>query len=143
MDINNKIKNFGPDHCLLYAISEDYSQLDKSNSGQTTLVEKVQAALDGGITLLQMRIKSSGFAKEKETVNLLREIRDKCRQYAVPFIINDYVDLAVELDADGVHLGVDDMPLAEARKLLGAEKVIGVTMKTVAGALEAQSEGAE
>jgi thiamine-phosphate diphosphorylase len=101
---------------------------------------QVEKALRGGVTMVQFREKHlQGEALEQEA----RSVQAVCRKYQVPFLVNDDVMLAQKIDADGVHIGQGDMPLREARALLGAGKIIGVTAKTVAQAKEAEAGGAD
>ena len=119
---------------LLYAITDRHWL-----SGES-LATQVQKALEGGVTFVQLREKE---LSEEVLMHEAMEIRDICRAYHVPFVIDDNVDLAVAIDADGVHLGQGDMSPVEAREMLGDSKIIGVTAKTVEQALKAQSEGAD
>lgn len=119
---------------LLYAVT------DRSWLGEETLYDQVQEALEGGVTCLQLR------EKDLNNEDFLREalaIRDLCRSYDVPFIINDNVDIALACDADGVHVGQQDMAAGQARQKLGAEKILGVSVQTVAQAAEAAASGAD
>ncbi|MCF0114506.1 MAG: thiamine phosphate synthase, partial [Erysipelotrichaceae bacterium] len=119
---------------LLYAITDRHWLRGES------LATQVQKALEGGVTFVQLREKE---LSEEVLMHEAMEIRDICRAYHVPFVIDDNVDLAVAIDADGVHLGQGDMSPVEAREMLGDSKIIGVTAKTVEQALKAQSEGAD
>ncbi len=116
---------------LLYAIT------DKSWLEGKTLTEQVKEALEGGVTMVQYRQKKNPSIEEAVS------LKDLCHSYKVPFIINDYVDLAKEIDADGVHVGLSDMAVAAARAALGPDKIIGATAKTVTQALAAQNAGAD
>jgi thiamine-phosphate diphosphorylase len=119
---------------LLYAVT------DRTWLGSETLAMQVEKALRGGVTMVQFREKHlQGEALEQEA----RSVQAVCRKYQVPFLVNDDVMLAKKIDADGVHIGQGDMPLREARALLGAGKIIGVTAKTVAQAKEAEAGGAD
>ena len=121
---------------LLYAIT------DRAWTGNETLEDQVEKALKGGATMIQLREKKRdemGSEYEAEAV----VIRDLCRKYEVPFIINDDVELAAKIDADGVHLGQSDMSPAKARLILGSDKIIGVTAKTVQQAQAAKDAGAD
>ncbi|MEJ1528634.1 thiamine phosphate synthase, partial [Escherichia coli] len=92
-----------------------------------SLYQQVEKALQGGVTFLQLREKNLDkelFMKEA------REIKELCRKYKVPFIINDNVEIAKAIDADGVHVGQSDMEAGDVRKRLGADKIIGVSAKT-------------
>lgn len=120
--------------CLLYAVT------DKSWLRGQTLAQQVEAALRGGVTMVQLREKTlSGQALEQEA----EEILGLCRQYGVPLLINDDVMLAKKIGADGVHVGQSDMAAAEARSILGNDAIIGVTARTVEQALAAEQAGAD
>lgn len=122
------------ENCLLYAVT------DTSWLRGRTLAQQVEEALRGGVTMVQLREKElQGEALEQEA----REILAICRQYGVPFLINDDVMLAKKIGADGVHVGQDDMSAAKARELLGEDAVIGVTARTVEQAVAAQEAGAD
>lgn len=120
--------------CLLYAVT------DRSWLRGQTLAQQVEAALRGGITMLQLREKN---LEEEAFEREARVIQDLCRSFDVPFLINDNVELAKRLNADGVHVGQSDRAAAEVRAYLGAEKIIGVTAKTVQQALDAERAGAD
>ncbi|MCQ2535458.1 MAG: thiamine phosphate synthase [Lachnospiraceae bacterium] len=105
-----------------------------------SLSQAVALAIDGGASVVQLREKEyEGDALKK----LALEIQEVCKEKGATFIINDNVQLAKEIDADGVHLGQSDMNPAEARKVLGKDKIIGVTAKTVGQAKEAEAAGAD
>ena len=122
------------DDLLLYAVT------DRSWLGEDTLERRVAEALEGGVTFLQLREKHlTGEALRREA----RAIQALCAARGVPFVINDDVDLALELDADGVHVGQEDMEAGQVRAKLGPDKLIGVSAHTVEEALLAQSRGAD
>ena len=105
-----------------------------------TLYEQVEKALKGGATFVQLR------EKDRDAESILAEARQLkvlCAKYHVHFIINDSVKIAMEADADGIHLGQEDMGVLEARKILGEDKIIGVTAKTIEQAVRAQEQGAD
>ena len=105
-----------------------------------SLIPSVESALRGGATFIQLREKdldTDAFLKEA------LEVKALCKQFNVPFVINDNVEIAKLADADGVHLGQDDMPAEQARQILGANKIIGVSAHTVEQALKAQRGGAD
>ncbi len=117
-----------------------YAVTDRTWLGNETLYEQVEKALKGGVTLVQLREKEldeETFEKEG------RELLELCHRYHVPLIINDNVALAKKINADGVHIGQSDMAMQHARELLGADKIIGVTAKTVEHAKAAQAAGAD
>lgn len=119
---------------LLYAVT------DRSWVGKQTLMEQVECALKGGATCVQLREKhlgDEGFLAEA------LEMKELCRQYHVPFLINDNVEIAVKCDADGVHVGQSDMEAGNVRALLGKDKIIGVSAQTVEQALRAEAAGAD
>ena len=100
--------------------------------GTTTCLGKdlytvVEDALKGGITLFQFREKGKGALEGKEKVELAVKIQDLCKKYNVPFIVNDDIELALEIDADGVHVGQDDLGVDEIRKLM-PNKIIGLSI---------------
>jgi thiamine-phosphate pyrophosphorylase len=101
--------------------------------------EVAEAALRGGATVLQFREKHATTRHLYETARRLREL---CRSLAVPFIVNDRVDIALAVDADGVHVGPDDLPVAVVRQLLGPHRIVGASAGNVEEALRAQEEGA-
>lgn len=125
---------FHRDMLLLYAVT------DRSWTGRQTLYDQIQAALEGGVTMVQLREKRlSTQALVEEAV----EIKELCHRYHVPLIINDNVEAAVASGADGVHVGITDTPVAEIRKRAGGSFIIGATAKTVAQAIAAEQAGAD
>lgn len=104
------------------------------------VVQVVREAIAGGATAIQLREKDWPVTK---LVQVGKEIRRITREAGVTFIVNDRVDVALAVDADGVHLGQDDMPYREARKILGPNKIIGISTHSVEEALRAQEEGAD
>lgn len=119
---------------LLYAVT------DRSWLSQDSLLEQVNAALNGGATFVQLREKvldEESLYQEALTLKVL------CKQYKVPFVINDYVDLALSVDADGVHVGQKDMEARDVRALLGPNKILGVSVQTVEQAKKAEDAGAD
>lgn len=117
-----------------------YAVTDRSWLNGHDLAEDVEKVLKGGVTLLQLREKNMDF---DDFVKSAYEIKEVCRKYNVPLIINDSIDVAKAVDADGVHLGQSDMPVRQARAILGKDKIIGVTAKTIEQAQKAQSDGAD
>ena len=117
-----------------------YAVTDRSWLGSETLYEQVEKALKGGVTLVQLREKTldeAAFEKEGQ------ELLELCHHYHVPLIINDNVELAKKIHADGVHIGQSDMEIKNARELLGADKIIGVTAKTIEQAKAAEAARAD
>ena len=119
---------------LLYAVT------DRSWLNGETLYNQVKKALEGGVTFIQLREKE---LDEKHFLEEAKEIKALCKEYGVPFVINDNVDIAIAADADGVHVGQSDMKAGDVRKRLGSDKIIGVTAKTVEQALLAEESGAD
>ena len=119
----------------LYAVT-DRSWLKENQ----TLTDSVEKAILGGVTIVQLREKNTDF---EEQLSLAQELKTVCKKYNVPLIINDNVDVAKAVNADGVHIGQNDMPAHEARKILGKNKIIGVTAKTVEQAQKAEKDGAD
>ena len=120
---------------ILYAVT-DRSWLKNGE----TLCDQVEKALKGGATLVQLR------EKELDEENFLKEaaqIKKICQKYGVPFIINDNVEIALKVDADGVHVGQEDMEAEDVRAKLGNDKIIGVSAHNVEEALRAQAMGAD
>ena len=103
-------------------------------------VTLAEQALKGGASMIQLRHKT---ASGNQLYSWAVEIRKRCRQYHALFIINDRLDIALASDADGVHLGQDDLPAAAARKLLGTKRIIGVSASSTEEALQAEKDGAD
>lgn len=119
---------------LLYAVT------DRHWLNGRTLYSVVKESLDGGVTFLQLR------EKELDEVHFLeeaKELQQLCREYQVPFIVNDNVDIAIAIDADGVHVGQSDMEAGDVRAKLGSDKIIGVSAQTVEQAILAEKHGAD
>ena len=119
---------------LLYAVT------DRSWLNGQTLYEQVEQALKGGVSFLQLREKE---LEEQAFLEEAKVIQELCKKYQVPFLINDNVELALAIDADGVHVGQEDMEAGKVREKLGPDKIIGVSARTVEEALEAQRQGAD
>lgn len=119
---------------LLYAVT------DRHWLNGRTLHSVVKESLDGGVTFLQLR------EKELDEVHFLeeaKELQQLCREYQVPFIVNDNVDIAISMNADGVHVGQSDMEAGDVRAKLGPDKIIGVSAQTVEQAVLAEKHGAD
>lgn len=119
---------------LLYAVT------DRSWVGDSTLYHQVEEALKGGATFVQLREKDM---PEEEFLAEALEIQKLCRQYGVPFVIDDDVELARKVNADGVHVGQSDMEAGDVRAILGEDKILGVSAQTVGQAVLAQQRGAD
>lgn len=117
-----------------------YAVTDSMWLGNRTLPEVVKEALEGGATFLQIREKNLVYP---EFVKLATEVKAVTDAYHIPYVVDDDVELAKEIDADGVHIGQSDLALVEARRVLGPDKIIGVSAHSVAEAIEAERNGAD
>ena len=125
---------FGKKDLLLYAVT------DRGWLRGETLYEQVEKTLKGGVTFVQLREKQLDDASFlKEAV----ELKELCRRYHVPFVINDNVEIALLMDADGVHVGQSDMEAGDVLAKLGPDKIIGVSAQTVQQAVLAEQRGAD
>ncbi|MEK4997948.1 thiamine phosphate synthase [Paenibacillus sp. FSL H7-0918] len=106
-------------------------------------VKVLQEAVAGGITMFQFREKGTGSLSDKARLNLGRRLQKICHANGVPFIVNDDIDLAIALDADGIHVGQEDTPALAIRQLLGENKIIGVSAHSFAEAQQAIADGAD
>lgn len=121
-------------YMLLYAVT------DRAWTGEQTLYEQVEAALKGGVTCVQLR------EKEMDETAFLQEAKDicaLCHRYGVPFIVNDNVDVAIACQADGIHVGQEDMAAGEVRRRVGDAMLLGVSVHTVEEARRAVRDGAD
>ncbi len=126
--------NFDKNSLRLYAVT------DRAWVGRQTLCQQVEAALQGGVTCVQLREKHldrDAFLAEA------RQICALCRRYGVPFIVNDDLDVALACGADGIHVGQDDMPAAEVRRRAGRRLIVGVSAHTPEEARLAEAAGAD
>ena len=119
---------------LLYAVT------DRSWLGEDTLYHQVEEAILGGATFIQLREKE---LSQEAFLEEAKEIKELCRKYQIPFVINDNVEIAREMDADGVHVGQSDMEAGNVREVLGPDKIIGVSAQTVKQAVQAEQSGAD
>lgn len=119
---------------LLYAVT------DRSWIGKKTLYEQVEDAIKGGVTFVQLREKE---LDESEFYKEALEIQKLCKEYNIPFVINDNVRLAKMINADGVHVGQSDMEAGDVRAILGEGKILGVSAQTVEQAILAERRGAD
>lgn len=119
---------------LLYAVTDRHWLTDK------TLYDVVRESLDGGVTFLQLR------EKDLDDEHFYQEavrLQEMAREYGVPFVVNDNVDIAVRMNADGVHVGQSDMEAGNVRALIGPDKILGVSAQTVEQAILAEKRGAD
>lgn len=119
---------------LLYAVT------DRAWTGRQSLYEQVEAALKGGATCVQLREKE---LDDEELLAEALEISALCRQYKVPFIVNDNVDAAIQCRADGIHVGQEDLEVCRVRQKAGDGMIIGVSVHSVEEAVEAVKNGAD
>ena len=117
-----------------------YFITDSTHYTEEEFLFRVEQALKGGATLLQLREKDKS---TREYIELAEKVHAITKRYHVPLIIDDRVDVALAVDAEGVHVGAADMPVATARRLLGDDKIVGATAKTVPWAKEAYEQGAD
>jgi thiamine-phosphate pyrophosphorylase len=117
-----------------------YLVTDRTVLGDRDLVQSIEQAIQGGVSLVQLREKSVSTREFFQLAIKVKELSARCR---IPLIINDRLDIALAVDADGLHVGQDDLPLFKARELLGAHKIIGVSAGTIEEALLAQRQGAD
>lgn len=117
-----------------------YLVTDSTGLSEDVFLGKVRAALEGGVTLMQLREKNK---TTREYMDLATKVHAITREYNVPLIIDDRIDVAMAIGAEGVHLGQSDMPIDIARKIVGDDMIIGATTKTVSQALEAYQNGAD
>ena len=117
-----------------------YFITDSTGFTEEEFLRRTEAALQGGVTFLQLREKDKS---TREYIALAQKVHEITKRYNVPLIIDDRVDVALAIDAEGVHVGASDMPVATARKLMGEDKIVGATAKTVPWAKEAYEQGAD
>ena len=125
---------FDKKYAILYAVT------DRAWTGKQNLYEQVESALKGGATCVQLREKN---LDEEKFLQEAIEIRGLCKKYGVPFLINDNVEIAIKCNADGVHVGQEDMEVSKVRKLVGDKMIIGVSVQSVEDALYSVKNGAD
>lgn len=117
-----------------------YFITDSTGLSEEEFLRRTEAALQGGVTLLQLREKNR---TTREYLSLAEKVHELTRRYGVPLLIDDRLDVAMAMDAEGVHLGQSDLPIRIARRILGPDKIVGATAKTVPQATEAYEQGAD
>lgn len=117
-----------------------YFITDSTGFEEAEFLCRVEDALNGGVTILQLREKDK---TTREYIDIAVKVHEIAKKYNVPLIIDDRVDVAMAVDAEGVHVGQSDMPVDIARRILGENKIIGATAKTVEAAKEAYENGAD
>lgn len=117
-----------------------YFITDSIGFTESEFLRRIESACKGGVTLVQLREKERS---TREYISLAEKVHDITKRYGIPLIIDDRVDVAIAVDAEGVHVGQTDMPVFMARKILGDDKIVGATAKTVPQAEEAYEQGAD
>lgn len=117
-----------------------YLVTDRSFLGNRSLKAAVSEAIEGGVTFIQIREKD---ISTRAFYKIAAEVKEVTDYYKIPLVINDRIDIAQAIDADGVHLGQSDMPIEIARMILGKNKIIGISVKDVKEAIEAEENGAD
>lgn len=117
-----------------------YFITDSTGLSEEDFLRRTEEALQGGVTLLQLREKNR---TTREYLTLAEKVHELTRRYGVPLLIDDRLDVAMAMDAEGVHLGQSDLPIHIARRFLGPDKIVGATAKTVPQATEAYEQGAD
>lgn len=128
------MKNKGEADYSLYLIT------DRKALAEKELLNSIEDAIKGGVTLVQLREKS---INAYEYYNIAIKLKRLVTKYGIPLIINDRVDIALAADSDGVHLGPEDLPVNIARKLMGSDKIIGASANCVEEAIALQEQGAD
>lgn len=126
--------SFSKDDLLLYAVT------DRKSADFGVLYEQVRQALEGGVTMVQLREKNLG---DEEFISEAIMLKELCESRGVPLIINDNLAVALKSGADGIHVGIEDIPVSEIRRQTGEGFIIGATAKTVEQAQKAEREGAD
>lgn len=119
---------------LLYAVT------DRTWIGDKTLAMDVEEVLKGGVTFVQLREK---YMEDEEFLTEAKEIKELCQKYKVPFVINDNVYVAINCDADGIHVGQEDMEALKVREKIGENKILGVSVENLEQAILAEKQGAD
>ncbi len=117
-----------------------YFITDSTGLTEGEFLYRVEEACKGGVTLIQLREKDK---TTREYISIAEKVHEITQRYDIPLIIDDRVDVALAINAEGVHVGQSDMPVDMARKLMGNDKIIGATTKTVSQAVEAYEKGAD
>ncbi|MEK4564580.1 thiamine phosphate synthase [Alkalihalobacillus sp. FSL R5-0424] len=104
------------------------------------LVDVMEQAILGGVDIIQLRDKKSS---KLEVLKKAKKLRELTKKYDVPFIVNDHIDVALAVEADGIHVGQDDLPLADVRKIVGPDMIIGISTHQLEDAKQAEEGGAD
>jgi len=119
---------------VLYGVTDSHW-----STNEYPLEKQVEDAIIGGVTFIQLREKN---ITTEELIKKALIIKAVCKKYSVPFVIDDNVEAVIKTDADGIHIGQNDLSIREVRRILGNDKIVGVTAKTVVNALDAEKSGA-
>ena len=117
-----------------------YFITDSTGFERDEFLSRVRSALEGGVTILQLREKNR---TTREYIDIANAVHSVTKEFHVPLIIDDRIDVMLATDAEGVHVGAEDIPVATARKLIGKDKILGATAKTVEAAKKAYEDGAD
>ena len=117
-----------------------YFITDSTGFERDEFLRRVRSALEGGVTIIQLREKNR---TTREYIDIANAVHAVTKEFGVPLIIDDRIDVMLATDAEGVHVGAEDMPVATARKLIGKDKILGATAKTVEAAAKAYEDGAD
>lgn len=117
-----------------------YFITDSTGFERDEFLSRVRSALEGGVTILQLREKNR---TTREYIDIANAVHSVTKEFNVPLIIDDRIDVMLATDAEGVHVGAEDIPVATARKLIGKDKILGATAKTVEAAKKAYEDGAD
>lgn len=117
-----------------------YFITDSTGFEKDEFLSRVRSALEGGVTIIQLREKNR---TTREYIELAEAVHALTKEFGVPLIIDDRIDVMLATGAEGVHVGAEDMPVATARKLIGSNKILGATAKTVEAATKAYNDGAD
>ena len=117
-----------------------YFITDSTGFEQGEFLRRVRSALEGGVTIIQLREKNR---TTREYIDLANAVHEITREFGVPLIIDDRIDVMLATDCEGVHVGAEDIPVAKARELIGRDKILGATAKTVEAATKAYEDGAD
>ena len=120
--------------------TELYFITDSTGFEHDEFLRRVRSALEGGVTILQLREKNRS---TREYIELAKEVHEITKEFGIPLIIDDRVDVMLASGCEGVHVGAEDMPVATARKLIGKDRILGATAKTVEAAVKAYEDGAD
>ncbi len=117
-----------------------YAVTDRKWTGKKTLFEQVEESIKGGVTFVQIREKELEY---KLFLDEAIKMKDLCKKYDIPFVVNDNVDIAIKSNADGVHVGQEDMEALNVREMIGKDKILGISVQTLEQAIEAEKKGAD